>query len=108
MGVQQSGDPISLSGGESMLSGGQVNDNAGQQMSAPGSPGAAPLPNPAQVGEQHQPPSFGSGADVSEELANPSGSKAPGVVRGPDGRWAQSVNGTPNPGMWQPTPSSRG
>jgi len=113
MGVTQSSGPISLNGGSHALSGGQVNDNADQQMSAPGSWGVAPEPGDPTF-TQHQVPAFGTGADVSEELANPSGSKAPGVIRGPDGRWAQAVaempqdmTDTPNSGLWGPTSSSR-
>jgi hypothetical protein len=107
MGVTQpSRDPISVSGGSSMLSGGQVNDNAGQQMSSPGSPGAAPLP--VAVGEQHQPPSFGTGGNVSREVETDAGGATspflpPGVVRGPGGRWAQAVPDAP---PWRPTTSS--
>ena len=107
MGVTQPRDSISLTAGSSMLSGGQVNDNAGQQMSAPGSWGAAPEPGDLSS-TQHQPPGFGSGSAVSEPLVSDAGAAVmpPGVVRGPDGRWAQAVTDTPDAGLWRPTASS--
>jgi hypothetical protein len=111
MGVTQSREPISLTAGSSQLSGGLVADNAGAQMSAPGSPPAAPAPGDLSL-TQHQPPSFGSGSDVSEGIVTDAGAALghgflpPGVVRGPDGRWAQADTGTAAAGLWRPTPSS--
>ena len=102
MGVQQSPGDISLTGpGGSMLSGGNLGTGTG----APGSPGAAPDTNPAQVGPQHQPTA--SAAGVSREETEPGGVVRPDVPPRDRATGRFTTAKDPVSGMWRLTPSSR-
>ena len=112
--VQQVGNPVSLTA-SSMLSGGSVGaaQKSAAEMSPPGSPGAAPDTNPAQVGDQHQPEPVASTAGYDREIETPAGGAAqpslpPGVARHPQtGRFVPVATTAKGPdGRWRLTPAA--
>lgn len=108
MGVQQSDDAISLTA-SSMLSGGQVDPalKSSLESSPPGSDGAAPGVNPAQVLGQHQPEPTSSTAGTSSEVLGPNASVASPQAPYRHPKTGRFTTAKDNTGMWRLTPSSR-
>jgi hypothetical protein len=90
----------------SMLSGGQMGEDKHLlDGSGLGSWGAAPEPGDLSFA-QHLPEPVASTDGYDREQMSPSGSKSPGVLRGPDGRWRQADTADAGQPEWRPTPSS--